>query len=73
MRGRIESAARDEQQGEAGADLLVVDADKASFVERHGGSPFSQRVAATLTHDQALAHLRVVAGARRCAPTPSFR
>src|SRR5205085_5629731 len=35
----IEPAARDEEQREAGTDLLVVDADGASFVERHGDSP----------------------------------
>src|SRR5262249_19141259 len=36
-----EPAARDEQQGEAGADFPVVDADRTSLVERHGASPFS--------------------------------
>src|SRR5215831_17196278 len=35
--GRVEPSARDEEQREAGADFGVVDADRASLVERHGG------------------------------------
>src|ERR1019366_10374480 len=37
---RVQAPARDEQHGEAGAGLFVVDADVASFVERHGGFSF---------------------------------
>src|SRR4029077_9937533 len=35
---RVQSPARDEQQREAGAGLLVLDANAAFFVERHGSS-----------------------------------
>ena len=35
---RVQPAARDDHQREAGADLLVVDANIASFVERHVSS-----------------------------------
>jgi hypothetical protein len=34
----MEPAARYEQKGEARAHLFVVDADRSSFVERHGDS-----------------------------------
>ncbi len=34
--GRVQASARDEEQGKAGADLLVVDPDGASLVEGHG-------------------------------------
>jgi len=35
---RIQSPTGDEQQGEAGTDLLIVDANGAIFVEGHGSS-----------------------------------
>src|SRR6266704_2466304 len=35
---RVQSPAGDEQQREAGTDLLIVDANGAFFVERHGSS-----------------------------------
>src|SRR5207248_1919190 len=35
---RVQATARDDQQGEACAHLLVVDADFASFIDRHDGS-----------------------------------
>ena len=34
---RVQPAARDDQQREAGAGFFVMDADVASFVERHDG------------------------------------
>src|SRR5678816_3482976 len=49
--GRVEAPAGDEEQGKAGADLPVVDADGASLVERHGDSP-PPRVAVALTYGQ---------------------
>ena len=37
--GRVEAAARNDQQREARAPLFVVDADRTSFVDRHGFLP----------------------------------
>ena len=34
--GRVETAARDHHQRETGAPLLVVDANRTLFIERHG-------------------------------------
>src|SRR5262249_44693251 len=41
---RVEPAAGDHQQREARADLFVMDANLASFIERHGFLPFAINV-----------------------------
>ena len=37
--GRVQPAPGNDHEREAGADLFVMNADIAFFVERHGGSP----------------------------------
>jgi hypothetical protein len=39
---RVEPAARDHQQREAGAGLFVINANLASLIERHAFSPFGK-------------------------------
>ena len=43
--GRVQAAARDDQQREAGAPLLIVNANRTSFIERHGFLPMVLRTA----------------------------